>query len=83
MTNERRGERPSTAQQQQVSLPKQDSQPELPVKNHAASPPTESWRELAQRIQRESDPNVMIELTQELMAKLDAEKAQKQGRRNK
>jgi hypothetical protein len=48
-----------------------------------AGSPSESWRELAQRIQKESDPNVMIELTQELMAKLDAEKARKQGRKNK
>jgi hypothetical protein len=35
------------------------------------------WRELALRVQRETDPNKMIELAQQLVAKLDEEKARK------
>ncbi|HTZ97609.1 MAG TPA: hypothetical protein VMB18_14505 [Terriglobales bacterium] len=38
---------------------------------------SESWRELAQRIQQETDPAVMIELTHQLIAELDAEKSRK------
>jgi len=36
-------------------------------------PATGDWRDLARRIQNEKDPIKMIELVQELIARLDAE----------
>jgi hypothetical protein len=37
----------------------------------------EDWRELAERVQQEQDPNRMIELVQHLITKLDEEKLRK------
>ena len=37
----------------------------------------EEWRSLAQQIQHESDPQKMIELVQQMIAKFDKEKLQK------
>jgi hypothetical protein len=37
----------------------------------------EDWRELAERVQQEQDPNRMIELVQQLITKLDEEKLRK------
>ena len=36
-------------------------------------PSDDDWRELARQIQQETDPNMMIELVQELIAKFDEE----------
>jgi hypothetical protein len=36
-------------------------------------PSTDDWRELARQIQQETDPNMMIELVQEPIAKFDEE----------
>jgi hypothetical protein len=36
-------------------------------------PTAADWRDLARQIQKETDPNKMIELAQELVARLDAE----------
>jgi hypothetical protein len=38
---------------------------------------TGDWRELAQRIQNEADPQKMIELVQQLIDRFDEEKVQK------
>ena len=62
-----------------------DAQPwkELPVaglreqKPGDSQSPVEDWRDLARRIQHETDSNVMIELIQQLVVKLDAEKSRK------
>jgi hypothetical protein len=35
------------------------------------------WRELAERVQQETDPNRMIELVQQLITKFDEEKLRK------
>jgi hypothetical protein len=40
-------------------------------------PGPEDWRELARKIQQETDPNRMIELVQELIAKFDEERLRK------
>jgi hypothetical protein len=40
-------------------------------------PNPEDWHELAQRIQKETDPNKMIELVRELIAKFDEDKLRK------
>ena len=40
----------------------------------------EHWRDLARRIQNETDPDVMIELIQQLVVKLDAKKSSPQKR---
>jgi hypothetical protein len=40
-------------------------------------PEPEGWRELAERIQQETDPEKMIELVRELIAKFDEEKLRK------
>jgi hypothetical protein len=40
-------------------------------------PATADWRELAQRIQKETDSEKMIELVQALIDKFDEEKGQK------
>lgn len=40
-------------------------------------PITGDWRELAERIQGEADPQKMIELVQQLIDKFDEEKLQK------
>ncbi len=37
----------------------------------------EHWRELARRIQQEMDPNKMIDLVQELLARFDEERLKK------
>jgi hypothetical protein len=62
-----------------ATLPTQEptDQPE----DRAAS--GKGWRELAMRIQNEPDPSVMIELVQELIAKLDSEKSRRQRRHQK
>ena len=38
------------------------------------TPKNEDWHELARRIQEEDDPEKMMELVHELLAKLDEEK---------
>jgi len=43
-------------------------QSEAPALTH------EDWRELARRVQQENDPEEMMELVYELLAKLDEEK---------
>ena len=40
-------------------------------------PSTTDWRQLAQRIQTEADPQKMIELVQQLIEHFDEEKLQK------
>ncbi|HYK48221.1 MAG: hypothetical protein DMG80_09155 [Acidobacteria bacterium] len=40
-------------------------------------PNPEDWRQLAQQIQEETDPEKMIELVRELIAKFDEEKLRK------
>ena len=40
-------------------------------------PKPEDWHELAQRIQVETDPDKMIELVRELIARFDEEKLRK------
>jgi hypothetical protein len=40
-------------------------------------PGPEDWRELARKIERETDPNKMIELVQELIAKFDQDRLRK------
>jgi|SRR6266403_5714540 len=47
----------------------------LMVKDNLPNP--EDWRELAQRIQEETDPEKMIDLVRELIAKFDEEKLRK------
>jgi sensor domain CHASE-containing protein len=37
----------------------------------------QDWRELAERVQQETDPNRMIDLVQQLITKLDEEKLRK------
>jgi hypothetical protein len=37
----------------------------------------EDWRKLAERVQREPDPNLMIDLVQQLITKLDEERLRK------
>lgn len=44
---------------------------------------TEDWRELARRIQNETDPAVMLELVQQLIFKLDAKNSHKTGRKQR
>jgi len=39
-------------------------------------PTTEDWRDLARQIQNEKDPNKIIELALELIARLEAEQSQ-------
>lgn len=41
------------------------------------------WRALAQRIQHETDSSVIVDLVQQLIAKLDEEKSRKLGRQQK
>jgi len=43
----------------------------------------EDWRDLARRIQNETDSNAMIEMIQQLIAKLDAAQLRKKGRDEK
>ena len=40
-------------------------------------PNPQDWRDLAQRIQEEDDPEKMLELVRELIAKFDEEKLRK------
>ena len=40
-------------------------------------PNPEDWRQLAQRIQEENDPEKMVDLVRELIAKFDEEKLRK------
>ena len=47
--------------------------------NHGA-PTNEDWRELARRVQQENDPEKMMELVHELLAKLDEEKVRRSPR---
>lgn len=47
------------------------------AKENAGAPTNEDWRELALRVQQETDPNKMIELAVQLVAKLDEKKAAK------
>jgi hypothetical protein len=61
-------------------LSKDDSGIFCPGENEAfanQNSPAEDWRELARRIQDESDPAVMVELVQQLISKLDEEKLQR------
>jgi len=44
-------------------------------KANDGEPRNEDWRELALRVQQETDPQKMIELVQQLVAKYDEEKA--------
>jgi len=48
--------------------------PDRSGKGHASA---ETWRDLAKRIQQETNPDVMMQLTQELIAELDAEQLRK------
>jgi hypothetical protein len=43
----------------------------------AAAPAQEDWRQLAQRVQQELDPNRMIGLVEQLIVTFDKEKARK------
>jgi hypothetical protein len=52
-----------------------------PSSNAASA--TEDWRELAHRIQNETDPAVMLELVQQLVARLDAKNPLETGRKQK
>jgi hypothetical protein len=45
------------------------------VKDNLPNP--EEWRELAQRIQQETDPDKMIELVRKLIAKFDEQRLRK------
>ena len=49
------------------------SSAESPMPDPSTSPP-EDWRELAQRVQGENDPNKMVELVEQLIAKIDEER---------
>jgi anti-sigma-K factor RskA len=40
----------------------------------------EEWREVARRIQKENDPEKMVELVHELLAKFDEEKLRRSPR---
>lgn len=82
MTSARKRNEDSSVQEQMSAVPAPEAArifPGLPPANKSSVPssPTESWRELAQRIQKETNPAVMIELTHELIAKLDEEKSRK------
>jgi hypothetical protein len=46
------------------------------------SSPCESWREVAQRVQQERDPQRVIELVEQLIATLDQEQLSKRLPRN-
>jgi len=61
----------------QEQLPSIDTDGQAPAKDGEAS--SEDWRELAQRIQRETDSVVMMDLVQQLITKLDEQKLRKQG----
>jgi hypothetical protein len=45
--------------------------------SNGARPSAEPWRALAEQVQRELDPDKMIDLVQELIAKIDEEKSSK------
>ena len=47
------------------------------------APTNEDWRELARRIQKENDPEKMMELVHELLAKFDEEKLRRSLRHPK
>lgn len=49
----------------------------------AAASASADWRELARRIQQETDSGVMLDLVQQLITKLDEEKARKPSRKQK
>ena len=49
---------------------------ESPMPGPSTSPP-EDWRELAQRVQVESDPKKMFKLVEQLIAKIDEERLPK------
>lgn len=49
----------------------------------AANGASADWRELARRIQQETDSGVMLELVQELITKLDQEKSRTLGGKQK
>jgi hypothetical protein len=74
----RRNEVSPVGEKQAEPLPKSGPVTPQPAENKTCQNSTESWRELAERIQKETDPAVMIELTHELLDKFDAEKSQKQ-----
>ena len=65
----------------QEQLPRIDTDGHAPAKDGDAS--SEDWRELAQRIQRETDSVVMMDLVQQLIIKLDEQKLRKQGSEQK
>jgi hypothetical protein len=48
-----------------------------PQASNGVKSSTEPWRALAEQVQRESDPDKMIDLVQELIAKIDEEKSSK------
>lgn len=52
------------------------SSAESPMPDPSTAPP-EDWRELAQRVQVENDPNKMVELVEQLIAKIDEERLPK------
>lgn len=85
MTGARKNLGSSSAQPRRPAapLPEPDpTGPQSPTRPNASGhgSASESWRELVRRIQNETDPGVMIELTHELIAKLDAEKSRKLSR---
>jgi hypothetical protein len=49
------------------------SSAESPMPDPSTSPP-EDWRELAQRVRVENDPYKMVELVEQLIAKIDEER---------
>jgi hypothetical protein len=48
-----------------------------PQASNGVKSSTEPWRALAEQVQREPDPDKMIDLVQELIAKIDEEKSSK------
>jgi hypothetical protein len=55
----------------------------LPDKDTAADGASADWRELARRIQQETDSGVMLDLVQELITKLDEQNSRKLARKQK
>ena len=58
-----------------VELPRNNGSGDHKPENDVST--RESWREIAQRVQAERDPNQMIALVQELIKSYDQEKVRK------
>ncbi len=50
------------------------------MQSEAPTRTNKDWRELARRIEKENDPEKMVELAHELLAKLDEEKLRRSPR---